>query len=356
MKPELLIPAALVLDALLGDPPRFPHPTRAMGALAQGVERALRGGDFARERPSACGSPRRDLLAGALGWLLVVGASIAAALLLMEAASALGGLAARWAGLNAALWSEAARAAAAVYLVYSAIAPRDLAAHALRVMRALSGKPGEGTSTRLAAGRRAVAMIVGRDTERLDEAGVIRAVVESVAESAIDGVCAPLFWAFALGPAGAVAYRAANTLDSLWGHKNARYLYYGRVAARADDLLTWPAARLGFLASIAAAALLSPFPGLCSSPRSALAIGLRDHGKHESPNSAWLEASFAGALGLELAGPAWYGGELCAKPKIGEPRRQPELADIPRAVALMYVTALVFAASGLVVAALLRIS
>jgi adenosylcobinamide-phosphate synthase len=276
----------------------------------------------------------------------VVGAAAAAALAFIAlarlAGRGLGGLvasatrAAAWlgdaapSGGAAALGGRIGEAIASVILVYFSIAPRDLAVHAFRVKRALEREGLEG-------GRRAVSMIVGRDTERLDEAGVVKACVESVAESAVDGVAAPLFWAILLGPAGAFAYRAANTLDSSWGYKDRNYMYFGRVAARADDAANWLPARLAFFAAAAAALLL----GLDA--RGALVLGWRDRRKHESPNAAWLEASFAGALGIRLGGPAWYGGERLEKPTLGEDSRPPEPADIGRAVALMYLTSLLCA-------------
>jgi len=348
MRPELLVPAALVIDSLLGDPRGFPHPTRAMGALAARLERKLRPEPTFRDARNR----NRELAAGTLGWLLVVGAAAAFGWGLIEAAAIAARILAGLAGADQAAWSKTGSGIASVYLVYASIAPRDLAAHALRVYRALAGEAKNGES--LAKGRLAVSMIVGRDVERLDEAGVIKATVESVAESAIDGVCAPLFWALALGPLGAIAYRAANTLDSMWGHKSERYLYFGRIAARADDLLTWPAARLGFAASVAATALAAVFRPGRFSPRRALSVGIRDRRRHESPNSAWLEASFAGALGVELAGPAWYGGILHEKPTIGDATKAIAREDIPRSVALMYATTLLFAAAGIALAHILN--
>jgi adenosylcobinamide-phosphate synthase len=328
-----IVPAALALDAALGDPPRLPHPTRAMGALASRIEGPLR-----KILP--------PLVAGLAGWLAVVGFSAAFALLLpglvgsaFDAASrALGVSAATGAAFSIGEWL------ASVWLVYVSIAPRDLAAHALRVSKALRcGDAG------LAEGRKAVSMIVGRDVDRLDEKGVARAAVESVAESTVDGVCAPLFWALLLGPAGSFAYRAANTLDSMWGYKDERYLLYGRVAARADDLLNWLPARLAFLCSAASAAVLHLASPRYYSGRAALSLGWRDRRKHESPNAAWLEASFAGALGLRLGGEAWYGGARLEKPSLGEAKRECEASDIRRSIVLMYATTILFSALGVLV-------
>jgi len=343
---ELCIPVALVVDFLLGDPQSLPHPTRAIGSFATKVEALLRDGN--------AGS-RKNIAAGCLGWMLVVGISTAAAYCVIEiGAHVIGVIAAEFGG-KPSWWAEIWHAAASVYLVYASIAPRDLATHAFRVHRALHDKQvgtsqsmlAAGAVERLAAGRREVSRLVGRDVERLDEEGVIRAAVESVAESTVDGVCAPLLWAFLLGPAAAIAYRAINTLDSMWGHRDERYLYFGRVAAKADDLFTWPAARLAFIASIGATALTWTFVPSRFNVKNALYIGLRDKRQHASPNSAWLEASFSGALGIKLAGPAWYNGVLCDKPTIGDAKRPVEIADITRATLLMYLTSMIFTASGL---------
>ena len=336
MSPFTLAGGALLVDALLGDPETPLHPVRLMGRLAAAVE------GFARRFAAGAGPREKAGLVarGALAWACVVGVSAGAAALLLWLArlggAALGGAFGEAAGPGARI----GEGIASVFLVYVSIAPRDLARHAQRVSRALrKGGLGEG--------RKAVSMIVGRDVERLDEAGVVRACVESVAESAVDGVVAPLFWALALGPIGAVAYRAINTLDSSWGYRDERYLHFGRVAARADDVANWLPARLGFIAAILAALILGRDAG------GAARIGWRDRRKHESPNAAWLEACFAGALRVRLGGAAWYGGERLGKPFLGDDLRPVEIADIGRSVALMYATALIFAAAGAGIATLI---
>jgi adenosylcobinamide-phosphate synthase len=357
MSPFVLVGGALLVDLLLGDPETPLHPVRLMGRLASAVEGLARRGT-GRGAPESGQRAKAGLVVrGALAWACVVGLSAAAAALLLWLArlagaalgGALGGGAASGAATGAATGAAAASAAvsgaqvaeglAAILLVYVSIAPRDLARHALRVRRALRNGG-------LEEGRRAVSMIVGRDVERLDEAGVVRACVESVAESAVDGVVAPLFWALVLGPVGAIAYRAINTLDSCWGYRDGRYLHFGRVAARADDVANWLPARLGFLAAIIASLVLG------RDARGAARIGWRDRRKHESPNAAWLEACFAGALRVRLGGPAWYGGERLEKPFLGDDTRPVETADIGRSVALMYATALLFAAAGAGIASL----
>lgn len=176
---------------------------------------------------------------------------------------------------------------------------------------------------------------MGRDTQRLDEAGVVKAAVETVAENTSDGVTAPLLF-LALGglPLGMV-YKAVNTMDSMVGYRNERYRWFGTAAARLDDVLNWIPARLSGLMMCLAAALL---PG-CSGRR-ALRVFFRDRRKHSSPNSAHTEAACAGALGVQLAGDAWYFGKKVSKPTIGDGLRPVERADVARACRLMYVTEL----------------
>ena len=337
MSPFILVGGALLVDALLGDPQTRLHPVRLMGRLAaavEGIARRAAGRGGRRDAPEAEPRARTGLvIRGAAAWACVVGISAGAAALLLWLAGLAGAALGEALGKAPAPGARIGEGIAAVLLVYVSMAPRDLAGHALRVRRALRDGG-------LEEGRKAVSMIVGRDVERLDEAGVVRACIESVAESAVDGVVAPLFWALLLGPIGAVAYRAINTLDSSWGYRDGRYLHFGRVAARADDAANWLPARLGFLAAILAALVLG------RDARGAARIGWRDRRKHDSPNAAWLEACFAGALRVRLAGPAWYGGELLGKPFLGDDLGPVEAADIGRSVALMYVTALVFAAAG----------
>jgi adenosylcobinamide-phosphate synthase len=323
MNALILIAGALIVDFALGDPEFAFHPVRLMGKLAASVEGNLR-------------SLRLRLFAaGTLGWLIVVGSSAGIAALLLFLFRLLGSVS------GGALGGRIGFLAAGIAVIYCSIAPRDLAKHALKVKKALE-------TDGLQAGRDAVSLIVGRDVDSLDEAGVIKACVESVAESATDGVIAPIFWALILGPAGAIAYRAANTLDSLWGHKSEAYLFYGRFAARADDAANWIPARVGFFVSVAASALLGLDAG------SALRLGWRDRRKHESPNAAWLEAAFAGALGLRLGGPCRYSGELLDKPYLGDGNKTPVVKDIARAVGLMYATVLLFSALGILACFALR--
>lgn len=204
----------------------------------------------------------------------------------------------------------------------SLLAQRSLHAHVADVAAALE-RDG------LAAGRIAVSRIVGRDPERLDEAGVARAAIESLAENFSDGVVAPAFWMVLAGLPGAAAYKALNTADSMIGHKTERHAAFGWAAARLDDLVNLPASRLSGLLLVAAAALV---PG-CS-PRGAWTAMLRDAPHHRSPNAGWPEAAMAGALGISIAGPRSYGGIEAPAAYMGDGRREIGAADIRAALRL----------------------
>lgn len=221
-------------------------------------------------------------------------------------------------------------------------AQRSLADHVEAVAKALETGGVE-------AGRKAVSMIVGRDPESLDEAGVARAAIESLAENFSDGVVAPVFWLAAGGLAGGVAYKAANTADSMIGHRTPKHQAFGWAAARFDDLINLPASRLTALLVIAAATVL---PGMDA--RAACRAVWRDARKHRSPNAGWPEAAMAGALGLALAGPRSYGGVPVDDAFMGEGgRREATAADIRRALKLFWMAdALLMAALGLLAIAL----
>ncbi len=204
----------------------------------------------------------------------------------------------------------------------SLLAQRSLYRHVADVAEALE-------TGGLTAGRKAVSMIVGRDPEQLDEAGVGRAAIESLAENFSDGIVAPLFWLAVLGMPGGIAYKAVNTADSMIGHKSEKYLAFGWASARFDDLVNLPASRLAALWLIAAAGFL---PG--GSPQRAWATVRRDARFHRSPNAGWPEAAMAGALGLKLNGPRIYDGEIVDDPYMGDGRSAVTMADIRAALKL----------------------
>ena len=205
------------------------------------------------------------------------------------------------------------------------LAARQLFREGKKVQRALEKGDTEGA-------RYAVSMIVGRDTDVLNEDGIARAAVETVAENASDGVIAPLCWILLFGAAGGFFYKSINTMDSMLGYKNEKYLYFGRAAAKTDDAVNFIPARLSGLFMI----LTAPLCGLDG--RNAWRIFKRDRYKHASPNSAQTESACAGALGVQLGGSASYFGKLCEKPTIGDPIRPVERADVHRACKLMYGT------------------
>jgi adenosylcobinamide-phosphate synthase len=204
----------------------------------------------------------------------------------------------------------------------SLLASRSLHDHVARVAEALEQRG-------LVAGREAVSHIVGRDPEQLDEAGVSRAAIESLAENFSDGVVAPAFWIGLGGLPGGVIYKAVNTADSMIGHKSPRFHAFGWAAARLDDLLNLPASRLSALLLVLAAALT---PG--ADAAAARRAVWRDARRHRSPNAGWPEAAMAGALGLRLAGPRVYGGTLVEDAFMGDGRREASAADIRRGLAL----------------------
>ncbi|KKB85629.1 cobalamin biosynthesis protein CobD [Devosia limi DSM 17137] len=185
----------------------------------------------------------------------------------------------------------------------------------------------------LAEGREAVSEIVGRDPQALDEAGVSRAAIETLAESTSDGVIAPLFWLLVLGLPGIVLYKAINTADSMIGHLNERYRHYGWAAAKLDDLVNWIPARLT-LVLVTMACFFVPH----ASPGMAWTTARRDARKHASPNSGWPEAAFAGALGFSLGGPRSYDGEIVDLPAFGTGKRALVYSDILRALVLYRMT------------------
>lgn len=335
LPPVLLAPAALALDAVLGEPPARFHPVCAMGALARRVELFWRGHVGPGVTPPQ-----------ARGWRLPGGLCTAGALAACTVSLPFAAAGALLALLAGALAGEGAAWLCAALAAYLCLAPCSLGEHALRVaepLRRSAGCPvGEGEAG-LEEARRSVSMLVGRDTAALDAPGVARACIESVGENLTDGVLSTLFWAAAgglaagaAGAAGAVLlHRACNVLDALWGKRDEAYARFGTCAARADDALNWFPARLS-LPLIALAALLFP---ACSG-REALRMGWRYRRAHASPNSAWSEAAFAGALGLRLGGPVAYRGRAVDYPWLGEGRAEAGAGDIARAVRLMWASSL----------------
>ncbi len=301
------------LDLVFGDPYWLSHPIRWIGHLISGCEKLLRRlfGD----------SPRAQRAAGVMLVVLVTGISTLCTILLLWAC----GLVNVW--LSTAIES---------IICYQMLATKQLKIESMRVHDAL-------TAGSIEQARQAVSMIVGRDTEALDEQEVAKATVETVAENASDGVIAPLLFMAVFGAAGGVFYKSVNTMDSMVGYKNDVYRYFGSAAAKFDDALSWIPARIaGVLMCAAAWFTRMDAAGACR-------IFLRDRRKHSSPNSAHTEAACAGALGVQLGGNHFYFGKLVEKPVIGDCTREVVCEDIVRADRLLYMTA----GLGLIVGAVL---
>lgn len=300
-----------LFDTIIGDPYRMPHPVRLMGSLIGSLDQKIQ--------------KRRTKRSGLLIVICVLAATLAAA----------GGV--LWLASVVSVWL---RIAVESVLCYYMLAARCLCNESEKVCKFAENGDVEGA-------RKAVSMIVGRDTAVLDEAGILRAAVETVAENTSDGVTAPLFYMALGGGLGACLYKAANTMDSMLGYKNEKYREIGFFPAKLDDVLNYIPSRLTALLMIAASFLCR------YDAKNAWRIWRRDRRNHASPNSAQTEAVCAGALGLRLAGDAWYFGELHKKPYIGEDLRPIEPADIRRANRLMYVTSLLMLALTCVVRGLI---
>ena len=302
-----------VLDAIFGDPAWLPHPVVLMGKAITALEKRLR-----TQFPK---TPQGELCGGAvLAAVLPVGTFLITALVCRLAAALhpLVGLAVQ------------------MFWCAQALAARGLAQESRNVYKELQKQD-------LPAARKAVARIVGRDTQNLTAEGVTKAAVETVAENASDGVIAPLLYMLLGGAPLALTYKAINTMDSMLGYKNEKYLYFGRCAAKLDDAANWLPSRLAALLWVAAAALTG------NSARGAWRIWRRDRRRHASPNSAQTESACAGALGVQLAGPAYYFGEYYDKPTIGDPLREIEPRDILRTNRMMYAESLLALVLGLAV-------
>jgi len=297
----LILSLALAIEAAVGYPNRLytaiGHPVTWIGRLIKGLDRGL-------NREAWSFRQRRGAGIVALLVLLTVTGMVAWALTALLQPLGLIGI------LLIAL------------LASSLIAQRSLHEHVAAVSKGLREGGIEG-------GRQAVSMIVGRNPQSLDEAGVSRAAIESLAENFSDGIVAPAFWLGLGGLLGAVLYKATNTADSMIGHRTPRHEAFGGAAARFDDLVNLPASRLSALLIIAAAALNTG-----ASPRDALRAVRRDASQHRSPNAGWPEAAMAGALGLRLAGPRVYGDVRVEDRWMGDGCAEADAQDIERALAL----------------------
>ena len=306
LDPLMILLAALILDAVLGDPAwlwrAIPHPVALIGRIIAALDLKL-------NRLSRPAWDRR--LRGALVAVLLTGLALGLGVLVTDLRSRW-----EWGGL------------VEMVLLWTLLAQKSLFLHVRAVAKALD-KQG------LTAGRRAVAAIVGRDPDSLDQHGVARAAIESCAENFADGVVAPVFWYLLFGFPGALIYKTVNTLDSMIGHPDAHYQEFGLVSARLDDAMNFFPARLAALMLVLAAIFV---PG--GRPLAAGRVMLRDHGHHRSPNSGWPEAAMAGALGLALAGPRHYPGHVAQERWIGDGRARADTGDIRSATFILAVACL----------------
>lgn len=315
MRIILLMLGGFILDGIFGDPAWLVHPVVIMGKAITALEKFLR-----KRLPN---TPEGERLSGRIlamalpvGTLLITG------------------------GICWLFYRVSPILGFAIELLWcaQALAAKGLAQESTNVYREL-------VKGDLPASRRAVSRIVGRDTAELTSEGVTKAAVETVAENASDGVIAPLFYMMLGGAPLALVYKAINTMDSMVGYKNEKYLNFGRAAAKLDDAANYLPSRIAALLWIASAALTG------NDAKSAWRIWRRDRRKHASPNSAQTESACAGALNVQLAGPATYFGKYFDKPTIGDAVRAIEPKDILRANTMMYVASVL----GLAAAVLVRI-
>lgn len=299
----IALAAGFLLDLAIGDPRWLYHPVRLIGKLIDRLETRIR-----KVFPKTPGGE----LAG--GIFLVIG-------VVLITVGVTAGILHMAYGLHAA-----AGFALESFMCYQMLAVRSLKDESMLVYDALTS----GKESSLADGRDAVSRIVGRDTQNLDETGVTKAAVETVAENFGDGVFAPMFYMALGGPVCMYLYKAINTMDSMLGYKNERFLYFGRAAAKLDDVVNFIPARMAGI-MLVISAWIGPFDG-----KNAGRIFARDRRKHASPNSAHTEAAAAGALDIQLAGDAYYFGKLYEKPSIGDPLQAVVPDDIRRMNRLMY--------------------
>lgn len=292
-----------LLDLIIGDPHGLWHPVQGIGRLITVMEKILR-----KLFPK---TKKGELIAGSFLVVMVIIVSVAIPAILLF-------LAFKWNVFIGVLLES--------IMCGQLLATKALKVESMKVHEALIKGDLEG-------GRKAVSMIVGRDTNKLTREGIIRAAIETVAENTSDGSIAPLFYMAIGGPVLGFFYKAVNTMDSMVGYKNDQYIYFGRVAAKTDDLLNYLPARLSAYLMIVAAAVKKYHP------QNAWRIYRRDRYNHASPNSAHTEAVTAGALEVQLAGDTYYFGTLYPKKTIGDDMRPVEVNDIKKANELLYLTA-----------------
>ena len=298
---------AYVLDLAIGDPQWSYHPVRLIGRSIGGMEYLLR----------KLTIPMR--ISGILLTIIIVSGTYLTSYALV---------------LLSRQWSKLGEIIIGAVILYFAISVKSLADESKKVMTALKEND-------FIKARKSLSLIVGRDTENLSEGQMVRACIETIAEGSVDGVLSPLLYAFVGGPTAAMAYKAVNTLDSMVGHKNEKYVRLGWASARLDDLANYIPARIS--------AILIPMASFLFGYgfKDSLRIACRDGRKHESPNSGIPEAAMAGALGVQLGGATMYQGEIIEKPFIGDAKNLLTIESINRAIKIMYVASILFMACGI---------
>lgn len=300
-----------ILDTIIGDPYKLPHPIRWIGSFISILEKLCR---------KIAKSNTMLMILGAILVFIVVFVSGGITLLVLKLAS----------------FNKYAYLIVSSVICYYMLAGKSLKTESMKVYKAFENNDTEGA-------RKAVSMIVGRDTQSLTKEGIIKAAVETVAENSSDGVVAPLIYMLIFGPVGGVVYKAVNTMDSMIGYVEEKYFYIGKFAAKLDDVLNYIPARIsGILIIISAFILRYDY-------KNAFRIFKRDRKKHASPNSAQTESAMAGALGVQLAGDATYFGVVHKKPYIGDKKREIENEDIKRANDIMYTMTIICLVVGFVI-------
>ena len=300
-----------ILDTIIGDPYKLPHPIRLIGIFISILEKLCR---------KIAKSNTMLMILGAILVFIVIFVSGGITLLVLKLAS----------------FNKYAYLIVSSVICYYMLAGKSLKTESMKVYKAFENNDTEGA-------RKAVSMIVGRDTQSLTKEGIIKAAVETVAENSSDGVVAPLIYMLIFGPVGGVVYKAVNTMDSMIGYVEEKYFYIGKFAAKLDDVLNYIPARIsGILVIISAFILRYDY-------KNAFRIFKRDRRKHASPNSAQTESAMAGALGVQLAGDATYFGVVHKKPYIGDKKREIENEDIKRANDIMYTMTIICLVVGLVI-------
>lgn len=318
MNKSVLLPAAYLLDQVAGDPEWFPHPVRVIGA---GISR----GESALHRPGQTNGV--ELASGAALTIAIVGSAYWLTAAIIRCANC---------------YSNPVGDAVEIVLAWTCLAARNLEQEATTVIDALDCND-------LPLARKRLSRIVGRDTENLEVQEISRAVIETVAESASDGIIAPLFYMVLGGVPLAMAYKAVNTLDSMIGHADSKYFFFGKTAARLDDVANFLPSRITALAIIAASQLVNN-----SDPHSAWQTWRRDGAKHKSPNAGQPESAMSGALHVALGGDNTYAGELIPAQRMGQEFPSPTLDKARQGLRLVSAASLIGLAFGLLLSTVVR--